>query len=188
MRDARQAVELDVVLLRDLAEHAGGAAAQVVGLLEFAGELVDSAARGLYQLFDARGAIDAGFVAVFAQIGAAALLDFGEAVIERFDQQRAALRVVEQVILQIRIAAHDPDIAEHFVQHARRASGAAFGAQFGERIPSLVAEQADDDFAVGERRVVVGNFAQTRFGIGGHRSGGAVRIENLRCVHVWTTR
>jgi hypothetical protein len=42
---------------------------------------------------------------------------------QRVDQFLTALRVVQQVILQIRIAAHRPDIAQHFVQHARRPAG-----------------------------------------------------------------
>ena len=75
---------------------------------------------------------------------------------------RAPARVVEQVVLQVRIALHDPDVAEHLVQHARRAAGAALAAQQAEHLPGARAEQADDDLAVGERGVVVGNLAQAR--------------------------
>jgi hypothetical protein len=59
----------------------------------------------------------------------AALVHFGQAVMQRVDQFLAALRVVQQVILQIGIAAHRPDIAQHFVQHARRPAGLARAAQ-----------------------------------------------------------
>ena len=47
---------------------------------------------------------------------------------QRFDQCRASLRVVEQVVFQVGIATHDPDVAQHFVQHARGAPGAALAA------------------------------------------------------------
>ena len=77
---------------------------------------------------------------------------------------------VEQVLLQVWIPLHDPDVAEHFVQHPRRAAGAAFGAQFVEQAPAGVAEQADHDLPVGERGVVVGNLAQA-----------CRRIERVRC-------
>ena len=187
MRDARETVEADVVLLRAAAQHLRRAAAQVGHLLELAREGVDRVARGDDQRLDARGAALTGIVAVLAQVGAAALLDFGETVVQRLDQERAALRVVEQIVLQIRIAAHDPDVAEHFVEHARGAAGAALRAQFRERTPRLLAEQTDDDFAIRKRRVVVGDLAQARLDVGGHGGGGAVRIEDLRCVHGWTT-
>ena len=38
---------------------------------------------------------------------------------QRFDQRGASFRIVEQIVFQVRIAAHNPDIAEHLVQHAR---------------------------------------------------------------------
>ena len=148
------------------------------------GEIVDCAARRRHQHFDARGAVVAGGIAMLRQIVLAALLDLVQPMIQRLDQQRAALRIVEQVVLQVRIAAHDPDIAEHFVQHARRAARAAFAAQYVERGPGFVAEQPDHDFAIGKRRVVIGNFAQARFEIERHGGGGAIRIEGLGCVHV----
>ena len=127
-------------------------------------------------------------VAVLGEIRAAALADFGEAVVQRLDQQRAALRVVEQVVLQVRVAAHDPDVAEHFIQHPCRAARTALGARFVEHRPRLFAEQADHDLAIREGRVVVGNLAQTGRGVGGDGGGRAMRIENLWCVHVRTTR
>ena len=74
----------------------------------------------------------------------------------------AALRVVQQVVLQVGIALHHPDVAQHLVQHARRAAGAALLAQAVEHLPGARAEQADHDLAVGERGVVVGDLAQAR--------------------------
>ena len=95
-----------------------------------------------------------------ARRAAAALLDLGQPVVQRLDQLRAALRVVEQVVLQVRVALHHPDVAQHLVQHARRAAGAALLAQLVQHLPGARAEQPDHDLAVGERGVVVGNLAQ----------------------------
>jgi hypothetical protein len=90
-----------------------------------------------------------------------ALLDLGETVMQGADERVAALRVLQQVVLEIGIARHHPDVAQHLVQHAGGAAGAALGAQLEQRLPGVVAEQPDDDFAVGERRVVVGDLAET---------------------------
>ena len=76
---------------------------------------------------------------------------------------RRRLRIVEQVVLQIRIAIHHPDIAQNLVQHASRAAGAPLVAQLVQHLPGGLAQQADDDFAIRQRGVVVGNFAQPRF-------------------------
>ncbi len=76
-------------------------------MFELVSKRFDRAARSGNQRFDARRAIHARFVAMGGEVGAAALFDFGETVMQRFDQQRATLRVVEQIVLQIRIAAHD---------------------------------------------------------------------------------
>ena len=97
----------------------------------------------------------------------AALFDLGQTMAQRVDQRRAPLAIVEQVVFQIGVALDDPDVAQHLVEHARRAAGDALGAQFVEDRPVVVAEQADDDLAVGKRGVVVGDFAQA----GGHRCG-----------------
>ena len=48
---------------------------------------------------------------------------------------RAALGIVDQVVLQEWIAVDDPDVAEHLVQHAGRAAGAPFAAQLIEQLP-----------------------------------------------------
>jgi len=93
----------------------------------------------------------------------AAFLQFPQAMMQRLDQLPEALRIVEQIVVQVGIAIDDPDVAEHLVQHARRTAGPALGAQFVEDRPGVLAQQADDDFTVGQRGVVVRNFAQTRF-------------------------
>ena len=91
------------------------------------------------------------------------LLDLAQPMAHRVDQQLPALRVVEQVVLQVRIALDDPDVAQHLEQHPRRATGAPLAAQLVQQRPTASApEQADDDLAVGERRVVVRDLAQPR--------------------------
>jgi hypothetical protein len=65
----------------------------------------------------------------------APLLDLAEAMVQRLDQLGAPARVVEQVVLQVGIALDDPDVAEHLVEHARRAAGAALAAQQAEHLP-----------------------------------------------------
>jgi len=92
--------------------------------------------------------------------GQAALVDFGQAVMQGIDQALAALRIVEQVILQIRIAAHDPDIAQHLVQHAGGTARLAGAAQLVEQAPGVLPQQAYDDLAIGKRRVVIRDFTQ----------------------------
>ena len=47
------------------------------------------------------------------------MINFGQSVLECLDQQFAALGVVKQIILQIGVATHHPDIAKHLVQHPR---------------------------------------------------------------------
>jgi hypothetical protein len=147
VRDAREAVEADVVapgVPRQRAQHFG---AQGGGGGEAGGEAFDGDVRRRQQLRD-------GLVAL------AALLDLGEAVAQGADQCFAAAGIVEQVVFQIRIALHHPDVAQHLIEHARRTAGDALGAQPVEHAPGLQPEQADDDLAVGERGVVVGDFAQ----------------------------
>ena len=160
VRHARQAVELDVVLRGDAAEHFLGAAAQVVHLGEFFLECLDGAAGMHDQLLDLAGALVTHGVVVRIVVGHAALLDLRQAVIECVDQHLPALRVVEQVVLQIWVAANYPHIAQHFVQHACRPAGATLGPQFVQNLPRRLAQQTDDDFPIRERGVVVGNLAQ----------------------------
>jgi hypothetical protein len=90
----------------------------------------------------------------------AALVDFGQAVMQGLDQLGAPLRVVQHVVLQIRVAAHHPDVAQHLVQHARRAAGLARAAQFVQQPPRGFAQQPDHDLAIGKRGVVIRDFAQ----------------------------
>ncbi len=82
-------------------------------------------------------------------------------------QRFETLGIVEQIVLNIGIARDDPQIAQHLEQHARRTAGLAGAAQFIQRRPQLLAQKAHHDLAIGERGVVVGNFADA---CGGHGS------------------
>ncbi len=102
-----------------------------------------------------------------------------QAVAQGIDQQATALGVVQQVVLQIRVAVHDPDVAQHLVEHARRAAGAALLTQLTEQVPGALAQQANHDLAVRKAGVVVRNFAQARgIGLGLHQM-----LEMGGCVH-----
>ena len=113
-------------------------------------------------------------VADGARVFRPALLDLVQPVPERGDQQPPALRIVEEVVLQVRIALDDPDVAQHLEQHPGGPAGAPLAAQLLQQPPHRLAEQADHDLAVGERRVVVGDLAQPRGGGGVLGSGNAV--------------
>ncbi|MOA29708.1 hypothetical protein D3C78_1507410 [compost metagenome] len=85
------------------------------------------------------------------------------------DELLAPLGVVQQVVLQVRVAPHHPDIAQHFVQHPRGTARATLAAQVGQQAPGVIAQQPADNLAVGKRRVVVGDLAQSRGCCGRHR-------------------
>ncbi|CPI58865.1 Uncharacterised protein [Bordetella pertussis] len=170
VRYARQAVELDVVARGDATQHPLRLPAQLRGLVELALERGHRRA-GARQQLDHLG-VAARIMAGLGHGGRlAALVDLAQAVVQRLDQQLAALGVVEQVVLQVGIAPYHPDIAQHLVQHARRTAGAALAAQVADQLPGVFAQQAADDLTVGERRVVVRDFAQTRAGCGRYRRG-----------------
>lgn len=80
--------------------------------------------------------------------GAAPLV---ETVMQGVDQHATTLDAVDQVVLQVGIALDHPDVAEHFVEHAGRSPGAALAPQLIEDRPDPLAEQTDDDLAIGER-------------------------------------
>ena len=111
-----------------------------------------------------RFGIGAGVRARFGQILQAAFVDLVQTVVHGFDQRRAPARIVLQIVLQVGVARHHPDVAQHLVQHARRAAGACAPRAVRAASPRLFAEQAQHDLAVGERGVVVRNLAQS----GGH--------------------
>ena len=172
VRDAATGRRTDVVLRGDAAEHARRRAC--------AGrQTARNCARERGRPPRARAASSSPTVGVaLAGVGGrrAPLLDLAQAVLQRVDQQPAPARVVEQVVLQIGVALHHPDVAQHLVQHARRAAGLALAAQPVQQLPGARAEQADHDLAVGERGVVVGDLAQPRRGRGDAPSAAAMRV------------
>ena len=110
-------------------------------------------------------------------------LDVGEPMLQRRDQLATASRVVQQVLLEVRVAVHDPDVAQDLVEHAGRAARAPLRPQLVEQAPALGAQHPDDDLAVRERRVVVGDLAQACRRIERGRAGCGRRGGGL-CVHV----
>ncbi len=154
VRYAGEPVELDVVLGGEPAQHACGLAAQCRDVAELGVEGGDRVA-------NQRGELADQLVARHVAVGGAALLDFGQAVLERLDQLAAAARVVQQVVDEIGVALHHPDVAQHFVEHAGRSAGAALGAQGLEQFPAAFAQQANHDLAIGEAGVVIWDLAQS---------------------------
>ena len=128
VRHPRQAVELEVVLGRDAPEHPARGLAQVPHSAEMRREALHRIAGRAQQLGHQ-------FIALGIAVRAAAALHLVQTVVQRVDQQLPALRVVEQVVLEIGIALHHPDVAEHLVQHARRAPGAPLLAQQVRAVP-----------------------------------------------------
>ena len=96
-------------------------------------------------------------------------------MVQRINQRLPTLRVGNEVIFNVGIARHHPDIPQHLVQHPRRTAGAALVAQVEQRLPGFLAEEAQDDLTVGERRVVIGNFPKT-----GIHGGCAFGVSNAR--------
>ncbi len=152
VRDARVRVEADVVGARVATEFTPGPPAQGIGVGERLLEGRYGPPGGLEQPTDLRIALAVG--------GVTPAVDLAEPVVQGLDEQRASPRVVEQVLLEVRVAPHHPDVAEHLVEHAGRAAGAPLRAQFVEQLPAARAKQPDDDLAVGERGVVVRDLAQ----------------------------
>jgi hypothetical protein len=153
MAHAREPVELDVVARRAAPQRAQHLAAQLHRLRKLRIEAHHGLRRRLHEL--AHHTVALGVLA-----RRAALFDLGQAVAQRIHEQLAPRRVVHQVVLQVGIALHHPDVTEHLVEHARRAPRAPLGAQLIEQAPGCRAEQPDHDLAIRERGVVVGDFTQ----------------------------
>ena len=172
VRHAGEAVERDVVLLRRAAEHAHGPGPERHGIAERAFEAQHGGARRIDELRHIEIALGIG-VAARARILLPPLLDCVEPMRHGGDEEPPALRVVDQVVLQVGIALDDPDVAQDFEEHPGGAPRAPLAAQFAQHVPQRRSEQADDDLPVGERRVVVGDLPQPRCG-----GGRILRIQN----------
>ena len=145
VRNASEAVEGNVVFVRDFAQHFKHTLSQIPRLAKLRLKQINGLCRARYELADfffARLAVGIRYVYI------AAFLNFTQTMSQRLDQHRAATRVVDQVILQIRIALHHPNVAQHLKQHARTAPGFALAAQRLQNVPSVVTEKPNDDFAI----------------------------------------
>ena len=150
-------VEADVVAARVARQHAQHVLAQPFGFAEGALEGVDRGRREFDQARHAGGALGIGGGARHAPF-----LHFVEPVTQGLDERLAPLAVGEQIVFEKRVAPHHPDVAEDLEEHACRAAGDALAAQGLQDRPGLLAQQPDHDLAVGQRGVVVRDFAQTR--------------------------
>ena len=158
MGNACQPVKHNVVFFRDFREPRQDLAAFELGGRKAVFKTVHRAFGSLHQ---------PQHVGVFV----AAFVDFVQPVAHGLHQCGAAFAVFQQIVRQIRVAHHRPNVAQHFKQHPRRTPRFALRAQGFQRFPSRLAQQADDDFAVGIGCVVVRDFAQAlggRVGGGGH--------------------
>ena len=156
-------------------EHSQRALAQIPRFPESGCETIHRRMRGGEQSTDLG-------IACGIRAELAPLFDLAQTMPERTDQKLAAGGVVEEIILQIRIALDDPDIAQHFEQHPRRTPRAPLGAKLAEQVPYFRPEQADDDLAVRERRVVVRDLAQPRgfdVGLGQRRLGNCTHGQTI---------
>jgi hypothetical protein len=165
VRDAGEAVELHVVLVRDACKPPGHAFSKIVGIAKALFEAVD---RGVGRGEERRHTL--------VRPLRAPRLDGRETLAHFGDQRRTALGIRDELVFDIRIAADDPDIPEHFIKHLGRPARAPLTAQRVQRFPRRLAEQAHDDLAIGERRVVVGYFAKPGRHEGSVRPGRAMRF------------
>src|SRR5690606_21622778 len=95
---------------------------------------------------------------------------------QRLDQHAPALRVIDQIVLQVGVALYDPDVPEDLIEHAGGAARSPFAAKLVENLPDSLAEQPHDDLAIRERSVVVRNFTQAR---GCFRNECTLRLDGL---------
>ena len=91
----------------------------------------------------------------------ATCFNFVESMIQRIHQLPAPLAVVQQIVLQIRVALHHPNIAQHFVQHARAAPCAPLCAQLSQNRPCGLAQKAYHNLFVRQRGVVIRDLANS---------------------------
>ncbi len=169
VRDARQAAEVDVVGARHPSQAAAHRAAQLTGARK---PCLEAPHRRACRVGQPQGEL----------VALGARDDLIQAVVQRVRQRGPALRIVEQVVLDVRVAVDDPHVAQHLEQHARRAARPTRAAQPVQHVPHLRPEIADHDLAVGEGGVVVGDLADPgglghrgRSGHGvGRRSGRAI--------------
>ena len=126
--DAGQPVELHIVAACGAREPCHRAATQCQRVLEFGFETVDRSTRSLQQFRHP-------LVRTVTPC-----VDAVETVAHAFHQRRTPFAIAEQIVLDVRIALDDPHVAQHFVKHFCRTSGAALRAQFVEQLPAFGAK------------------------------------------------
>ena len=114
VRDARVAVEADVVAAGVAQQHLLDAFAQFAGFVEKARKVAYRRFGRLHQHGHAGRALG-----VFGGGFETAFFDFAQTVVHGAHQRFAALTTGQQIVLQVGVALHHPDVAQHFVQHAR---------------------------------------------------------------------
>ena len=151
VRDAAEAIKFDVVARRQAGQHPLGLATQRRHLNE------GSVKRLYCSTGPSQKLADHG-IPLGLDLGGTAFLHFGKAMVQGLHQQTPAPGVVQQIVLQVGVALHHPDVAQHLVQHAGRAASAALATQLKQMLPGPAAQQTDHDLPVREGCVVVGDF------------------------------
>ena len=72
--------------------------------------------------------------------------------------------VIEQIVFYVWVSFDDPHITQHLEQHACRAASTARAAKFFDDVPAFFAKEADNNFTVGVRRVVIRDFSNSSCG------------------------
>ena len=80
----------------------------------------------------------------------ASTVDVLKSVMQGLDQRLPAFGVREQIILQVRVALHGPDVSEDLVEHLGRTACLSLPSELIDQDPALLAQEATDDLLVGE--------------------------------------
>ena len=147
------AVKFEVVRCGMATQHAASLPAQLLHRSEMARKTVDGLPGQIQQLTHQDVTLDIRF-------GRATPLHLGQTVLQCVHQHLSPARVVQQVVFQVGVALHHPDVTQDFVEHARRPPGTTFFTQLTQQLPAPCAQQASHDFTVGKRGVVVRNLTQ----------------------------
>ena len=127
VRYARQTIEFDIAFGGIFAKFAAHLRTQFAHFVKLLGKMRHRNLGFDHQSLHLFGALIAFQISIDRQIGHAAFFNLVQTVIQRLDQRLASARIVQQIILQIGIAVDHPDIAQDFVQHARRTPRAPLG-------------------------------------------------------------
>ncbi len=121
MRDARECIEADIVGAGVPEQQPSCAPALVGDISELPLESRHGLQCGVQQF------PDFGMAHLIGAI--AALFDLAQTMMHGRNELAPPLGIVEQIVLQVRVAVDHPHIAQHLVQHARRSAGAPLAAK-----------------------------------------------------------